>query len=189
MRELLTLTLLCISIITQAQSIVPLMFAQVQYSINHKNNTCFLSPKKIAEGYFESVELLEIDSTLILRCVDGKSNEHGFIENGSEHSIMFKISELTYEWSDPIKQDGILFKGTCYSNLLDCVLPFSLYLNSTGNDILTVGYNEKTLKEVKNFDLNRLFEIGREVNKKNSSTPSTSYKKIITKKHKPELTK
>lgn len=189
MKKLLTLILLFISIIAQSQSVVPLMFAQVQYSKNDKNDTYFLSPKQVAEGYFESVELLELDHTLVLRCVEGKSDEYGIVENGSEHSIMFKISNLTYEWSNPIKQDGILFKGTCFSNLLNYDLPFSLYLNSTGNDILVVGNNVKILNEVKNFNLNRLFEIGKEGNNKKSSSSTTSYKKIINKKHKPKLTK
>lgn len=188
MKTIFTFIILFIGLVTQAQSITPLMSAGVKYSMNDTNNTYFLSPKQVSDGFFESVELLEIDNTLVLRCADGKSNEYGFVEEGSEHSIMFKISGLTFEWIDPVRQDGILFKGTCSSNQLSYDLPFSLRFNPSGNDILTVGHNVKTLNEVRNYDLNRLFEIGKETTKKNS-TPSATYKKTITKKHKPKLTK
>lgn len=137
------------SVVAQAQSITPLMSANVKYSKLDTDNKHkpLLSPEKTAEGFFENVELLEIDNTLALRCEEGKSNEYGFIDEGSMHSIMFKISGLTYEWIDPIRQEGVLLKGTCSNNQLGYDLPFVLRFNISDPDILSVGHNVKTLEK------------------------------------------
>ena len=181
--------LLTISVIAPAQTITPLMSASVKSSKLERDNTPILSADKVREGYYESVELLEIDNTLVLRCEEGKSNERGFVEEDSRHSIMFKVSGLTYEWIDPVKQEGVLFKGTCSSKQLGYDLPFVLQFNATGSDMLSVGQNVKALGEVRNYDLNRLFELGTETGNKTTTTPKASFKKKVIKIHKPKLTK
>ena len=67
-----------------------------------QDNKPLLSPEKVSEGFYENVELLEIDNTLVLRCEEGKSDEHGFVNENSRHSIMFKVSGQTYEWGQCI---------------------------------------------------------------------------------------
>lgn len=189
MRSISFLIILTIGIIAQAQSVIPLMSAGVRCSMFNRDNSYVLSPEMVAEGNYERVELLEIDNTLVLRCEEGKSNEYGFIEDESRHSIMFKISNLTYEWIDSYRQEGILFKGICSNKQLGYDLPFVLCFNISDSDILAVGDNVKTLGEVRNYDLNRLFEYGKVVVHNSTSTPKTDYKKKVIGKHKPKLTK
>ncbi len=189
MKTLVIFILFAISVAVHAQSIKPLMSASVKYSILERDNKPLLSQGKVSEGFYENVELLEIDNTLVLRCEEGKSNEYGFVEEDSMHSIMFKISGLTYEWIDPVRQEGVLLKGTCSNKQLGYDLPFTLRFNISGSDILSVGQNVKTLGEVRNYDLNRLFELGTEAVNKTTATPKVSFKKKVIKKHKPKLTK
>lgn len=181
--------LLTISVIAPAQTITPLMFASVKSSKLERDNTPLLSADKVREGYYESVELLEIDNTLVLWCEEGKSNERGFVEEGSRHSIMFKISGLTYEWIDPARQEGILLKGICSNKQLGYDLPFVLRFNLSGSDILSIGQNVKVLGEVRNYDLNRLFVLGTEVANNSYTEPKTALNKKVIKQHKPKLTK
>lgn len=189
MRLISASILLAIGIALQAQSIKPLMSASVNCTKLISNNKYLFSPEMASEGFYENVELLEIDNTLVLRCEDGKSDENGFVDPDSQHSIMFKISNLTFEWIDPVKQEGIIFKGISSNNQLGYDLPFVLQFSAYGPDILTVGKNIKTLGEVRNHDINRLFEIGKEIVKSKTSATETTYKKKIITKHKPELTK
>lgn len=189
MKTLVAFILLAISVVAQAQSITPLMSAGVKYSKLDRDNTPLLSPEKASEGFYERVELLEIDNTLVLRCEEGKSDEYGFVDEEFMHSIMFKVSDLTYEWIDPVRQEGVLLKGTCSNKQLGYDLPFVLRFNISGSDILSVGQNVKTLGEVRNYDLNRLFELGTEALNKIATSPKASFKKKVIKKHKPKLTK
>lgn len=189
MRIIFAFILCLCSLVNHAQSISPLMSAGVKYSINDTNNSYFLSPDQASKGYYENIELLEIDNTLVLRSEEGKSNEYGFVDEGSVHSIMFKITNLTYEWIDPVRQEGVLFKGICSNKQLGYDLPLILRFNISGDDVLSVGHNVKTLYEVRNYDLNKLFVLGKEVRRNNNATPSNTYKKNIIKKHKPKLTK
>ena len=189
MKTFVAFILVAISVVAQAQSIKPLMSASVKYSMLEQDNKPLLSPEKVSEGFYENVELLEIDNTLVLWCEEGKSDEYGFVNENSRHSIMFKVSGLTYEWIDPVKQEGVLFKGTCSSKQLGYDLPFVLQFNAAGSDMLSVGQNLKTLGEVRNYDLNRLFELGAESVNKTATIPKKSFNKMVIKKHKPKLTK
>lgn len=189
MKTVVAFILLVIGVIGHAQSVKPLMSAGVKYSKLEEDNKPLLSPEKASVGFYERVELLEIDNTLVLRCEEGKSDEHGFVDEDTMHSIMFKISGLTYEWIDSIRQEGILLKGTCSNKQLGYDLPFVLRFNISGSDMLFVGQNVKTLGEVRNYDLNRLFEFGTEAVNKTTTTPRATFKKKIIKKHKPKLTK
>lgn len=189
MRTFVAFILFAISVAAEAHSITPLMFANVKYSKLEGDNKPLLSPEKVSEGFYENVELLEIDNTLVLRCEEGKSDEYGFVDEESMHSIMFKVSDLTYEWIDPVRQEGVLLKGTCSNKQLGYDLPFVLRFNISGSDILSVGQNVKTLGEVRNYDLNRLFELGTEALNKIATSPKASFKKKVIKKHKPKLTK
>lgn len=145
MKTFVTFIILTMSMAAQAQSVIPLMFANVKYSKLEDDNKPLLSPEKKSEGFYENVELLEIENTLVLRCEEGKFDEHGFVTEGSMHSIMFKVSGLTDEWIDSVKQEGVLFKGTCSSKQLGYDLPFVLQFNATGSDMLSVGQNVKAL--------------------------------------------
>lgn len=189
MRAVFSCIMFLFGMITYAQNIIPIMSAGVKFSKNDTNNTFFLSPDQISKGFYENIELLEIENTLVLRCEEGKVNEYGFINEDSMHSIMFKISNLTYEWIDPVRKEGILFKGMCSSKQLEYDLPFVLRFNISGSDILSVGHNVKNIDEVRNYDISRLFEIGKEVSNNNVSTSKTEYKQKVIKKHKPKLTK
>ena len=189
MRLVFSCILLIIGMITHAQNIIPIMSAGVKFSKNDTNNTFFLSPNQVSKGFYENIELLEIDNTLVLRCEEGQVNEYGFVNDDSTHSIMFKISNLTYEWIDPVRKEGILFNGICSSKQLGYDLPFVLRFNISGSDILSVGHNVKTLDEVRNYDLSRLFEFGKEISNKPVNTSPKEYKQKVTKKHKPKLTK
>lgn len=172
-----------------AQSVIPLMSANVRYSVNDTDHSFFLSPTQVSNGFYESVELLSIDNTLVLRCEEGRVSEHGFVDEDATHSIMFRITGLTYEWIDPINQEDILFKGTCSSKQLSYELPFILRLNISGADVLSVGHNVKTLEEIKNYNLNQLFEFGKEIGKSGTNSSKPTFKNKTTKKHKPKLTK
>lgn len=189
MKIFVALIILTMSLAAQARSVIPLMFANVKYSKLEDDNKLLLSPAKVSDGFYENVELLEIDNTLVLRCEEGRSDEHGFVDEGSMHSIMFKVSGLTYEWIDPVRQEGVLLKGTCSNKQLGYDLPFVLQFNATGSDMLSVGQNVKTLGEVHNYDLDRLFELGTEAITKTAATPKASIKKKVIRKHKPKLTK
>ena len=189
MKTFVAFIILTMSMAAQVQSVIPLMFANVKYSKLEDGNKPLLSPEKKSEGFYENVKLLEIENTLIFRCEKGKSDEHGFVTEDSMHPIMFKVSGLTYEWIDPVKQEGVLFKGTCSSKQLGYDLPFVLQFNATGSDMLSVGQNVKALGEVRNYDLNRLFELGTEAVNKTTTTSKASFKKKVIKIHKPKLTK
>ena len=189
MKIFVALIILTMSLAAQARSVIPLMFANVKYSKLEDDNKLLLSPAKVSDGFYENVELLEIDNTLVLRCEEGRSDEHGFVDEGSMHSIMFKVSGLTYEWIDPVRQEGVLLKGTCSNKQLGYDLPFVLQFNATGSGMLSVGQNVKALGEVRNYDLNRLFELGTEAVNKTTTTSKASFKKKVIKIHKPKLTK
>lgn len=189
MRVVIFCISLIIGMISHAQDITPIMSAGVKFSKNDTNNTFFLSPDQVSKGFYESIELMEIDNTLVLRCEDGKVNEYGFVEENTTHSIMFKISNLTYQWIDPVKKEGILFQGTCSNKKLGYDLPFVLRFNIVGSDVLSVGHNVKTIDEVRNYNLNRLFYFGKEVTTRKTTSSQSEYKQKVTKKHKPKLTK
>lgn len=192
MRALVTFILSFISIIINAQSVKPIMWANVLHSKHDINSTYFLSPDKAKEGYYETIEILEIDNTLVLRYEQGKANENGFIEPNSVHSIMFKISNLTYEWINTFNQEeGILFTGICSHKKLEYDLPFTMKFVGPDFDVLTIGHNVKTLGEVRNYNIERLFDFGidKDVENKKSPSPQTTNKKKVIKKHKPKLIK
>lgn len=189
MRIVISCILLIIGAISYAQNVTPIMSAGIKFSKNDTDNTFFLSPGQVSKGFYENIEIMEIENTLVLRCEEGKINEYGFVDENSMRTIMFKISNLTYEWIDSIRQEGILLKGICSNKQLGYDLPFTLRFNISGSDILSVGHNVKTLGEVRNYDLNRLFELGTEAVNNSSTIPDRVVKDKVIKKHKPKLTK
>ena len=189
MKTFVAFIILTMSMAAQAQSVIPLMFANVKYSKLEDGNKPLLSPEKKLEGFYENVELLEIENTLVLRCEEGKSDEHGFVTEDSMHSIRFQVSGLTSEWRDTASHVGVLCNGTCSTKRLGYDLTFVLQFNATGSDMLYVGQNVKALGEVRNYDLNRLFELGTEAVNNTTTTSKASFKKKVIKIHKPKLTK
>ena len=67
MKIFVALIILTMSLAAQARSVIPLMFANVKYSKLEDDNKLLLSPAKVSDGFYENVELLEIDNTLVLR--------------------------------------------------------------------------------------------------------------------------
>ena len=189
MRTIFTVILCLSSIISYAQSLRLILAANVRYSTDNITNSYILSPEQESKGFFERIEMFEIDNSLYFRIEDGKYNPSGVAENGFTDTIWFGIRDLTFEWIDPTRNQGILFKGKCYIKQQDRTIPFSLTLNGSNTDVnLSIGRNVKILKTIENYDINRLFVLGKEISNYNTN-PQSSSTRSSHQKQKPTLTK
>lgn len=162
------LTTLLLSLNAYAQSFEGVLSARVyKETVDGK---VFFEENGTKYGKYESIDIMIIDNTVVLRVEEGETNERGFVEEDKIHSIMFRLSNIKMDFTG----HSCDWYGEAASNMVRNGQPMNFKIHLGESDYMTVaiGGNIMYCKGIRNRNMGLLAKYSEQVSNPQTTTSS-----------------
>lgn len=119
-------------------------------------------------GKYESIDIMVIDNTVVLRVEEGETNERGFVDEDKMHSIMFRLPNIKMDFTD----HSCDWYGDAASNMVRNGQPMNFKIHLGESDYMTVaiGRNIMYCKGIRNRNMGLLAQYSEQVSNPQTTT-------------------